>query len=196
MAVMTGPQFQGGSQMSGAAVSNTAYGSGSGAGAGGMFGAISVAQAISGVITSIKAGEVAKAQAKYNQAMLENKAKWIDLQKETDAEQYNRFRGRFISKSVASVGGAGLMMSGSPMAVLLDSVTQINIDKSVSQANLEQQKRFTIASAEMQGLEAKNATRTARVNAYSSILESGSNFLNYKTGGSFNMSQGAKNAGR
>jgi hypothetical protein len=165
------------------------------AGGGGMFGAAQIANAIVGVVQNIEQGKISKAQANYNAAMLEGKAKWIDLQKETEAAQYDRFRGRFIGKSVAAVAGAGLMMSGSPMAVLLDSVTQINIDKAVGQANLEQQKRFTLASADMERVNGKNAMRQAYTNAFSTALNSGSNYALYKSG-ALDLSQGAKTAGR
>jgi hypothetical protein len=133
----------------------------------------SISGAILGAVQSINEGRVSKAQADYNAALMEGKAQWIDLEKATEAGQYERFKGKFIGKSMASMAGAGLMPSGSPMAVLVDSLTQINIDKAIGQFNLEQQKRYDINAADMSRIQGQNAMSQANTNAFTSMLKGG-----------------------
>ena len=183
----------GGGSQGGAAMAQTKT-SGGGGGGGMSFGVIGAVQAIGSAITEIYAGKVAKAQADYNRVIIDGQIKWIDFQKEITARQYERSKGRFISSFTASVAGAGLMPSGSPMAALLDSVTQINIDKAISMANIEQQKNYKIAEGQMQTAAGKAAKGAATVNAFSEILNGASNYAMYTKG--INLSQGATKAGK
>ena len=142
-----------------------------------------IANAIVGVVQSIQTGKVAMAQARYNAALLEGKAKWIDFQKEITGRQYDRARNRFISKSINTIAGQGLQASGSPMAVLLDSVTQINIDKAISLSNLEQEKQYTKMEAERQLVEGRMSKSNATTNAFSHVLKGVSDYgLYYNKG--------------
>jgi len=181
--------------------SNTAPSKGapSGGGGGGSSGAAvgaasAISSAIIGVTNAIMSGKIQKAQADYNAVIMDGKAKWIQFQKENDARQYNRYRNRFISKSVASVAGAGLMLSGSPLAALVDSVTQINIDQSVSQANIQMEKEAAISASKMYTVEGKMAKGNATINAFSALLDAGNDYGLRKV--KFDTEQGAKSAGR
>jgi hypothetical protein len=77
---------------------------------------------------------------------------------------------------------------------LLDSVTQINIDKAISRAKIEPQKNYKIAQGQMQTAAGKAAKGAATVNAFSEILNGASNYAMYTKG--INLSQGATKAGK
>ena len=151
-----------------------------GGGGGGMFGVATIANALVGVVQSIESGRVSMAQSRYNAALLEGKIKWINFQKGLASAKWDRARGKFMSRSFATMASNGLMPSGSPMAVLLDSVTQINIDKAIEMSNIEQEKVYTQTAVEQQLLEGRNAVRSARVNAYSSVLKGATNYGMYQ----------------
>jgi hypothetical protein len=92
------------------------------------------------------------------------------------------------------MAGAGVMPSGSPMSVLLDSLTQINIDRAIGMANLEQSKTYKLNEAAMSRVEGKGAQRAGTVNAFSSLLNGASDYAMYTKG--INTSQGANRAGK
>lgn len=163
--------------------------------AGASVGAASaISSAIVGITNAIMTGKVQKAQADYNAVIMEGKAKWIQFQKEIDAQQYNRYKNRFISKATASVAGAGLMMSGSPIAVMVDSLTQINIDKAISQANIQMEKDNTQAAARMYSVQGQIAKGNATINAFSAALSAGNDYALRKV--KFDTDKGAKGAGK
>ena len=166
---------------------------GSSTGSGWMATAI-VMSALMDVINSVQAGRVAKAQGDYNAAIAEGQAKWIDWEKSLENEKYTKFRNKFISSAIVASAGAGIALSGSPMASLLDSVTEINIDNAITQANLEQQKQYKVSEARMARTEGKNAQRAGVINAFSATLKGASNYALYKNG--FNLNQGANKAGK
>lgn len=155
----------------------------SGGGGGAGFGvAMGISQAIIGVTQSIMQGKVAKAQANYNATLYEGKARLIDYQKQIEAGQYDRYRSKFMSKLMVAMAGMGLMPSGSPMAVMIDSLTQINIDKAIGQFNLEQQKQMATSQAEAYRVEGRNAKSQATTNAFSSVLKGSYTAGMYKYG--------------
>lgn len=180
--------------MSPTQIENYVSGSGGGGG-GGAFGLSIITSGIVTAIQEIEQGRIAQAQADYNAALMEGKAKWIDFQKGIAARQYNRLRGKAIGKTVAATAGAGLRLSGSPLAVMIDTATQINIDKAITLANMEQEKTYTKSAAEMYRVEGRNAVRQATTNAFSSLLQSGSKYALYKSG-ALDLSGGANRAGR
>jgi hypothetical protein len=148
-------------------------------------------------ISSIQQGQAANQEAKINAALMEGKAGLIDVQKGIENEQYNRLKGQSMGKSVVAIAGQGVKMSGSPMAVLLDSQKQINIDQAIGQFNLEQQKRYTLAEADQIRRQGKAAVSSSYTNAFTSILSGASNYATYKGWGAkstFDTSVGAKKA--
>lgn len=149
-------------------------------GGGSAFGAAMIANAITGVVQSIESGRVAMAQARYNAAILEGKAKWMDFQKDIVGQQYDRARGKMIGKSIVATAGANLRFSGSPQAVTQDSVTQLNIDRAIQMANIDMEKQYTLNAAEMELVKGRNEVRAQRVNAYSSVLNSAESYGMYK----------------
>lgn len=165
-----------------------------GASAGSLFGGAMIAQGIFDAAVAIEQGRIAKAQADYNASILEGQARWNEFQADIEARQFNRTIGKVLGQGVAATAGAGLKFSGSPMAVMIDTVTQIKKDKAISLANIERERMYNVNAAQMTRIEGKNATRQATVNAFSSMLGAGSKYALYR--GTINTSQGATKAGK
>jgi hypothetical protein len=163
------------------------------------MGWVAVAAAAVSAISQIQQGQAAKNESKINAALMEGKAGLIDVQKDIEANQYNRIIGQQMGKSTVAIAGMGVKMSGSPMAVLLDSQKQIQLDKAIGQFNLEQQKRYTMAEADQIRRQGKQAAKSGYMNAFSSVLQGASSYASYKgwgTTSSFDTSGGAKQAGK
>ena len=121
----------------------------------------------------------------------------IDLQKDIESGQYERLKGQTMSKSMANIAKAGIMPSGSAMAVMLDAQTQISIDQAIGKFNFEQQKQYTLAEAEAIRRSGKQAVYSGYSNAFSTMLSGVSNYAMYKGAGaktSFDTNAGAKRA--
>lgn len=159
-------------------------------GLGGALLALSAVQAVS----SIQQGNEAKKEADRNAQLLEGKAQMIDVQKGIENVQYERQKAQTMASSTAAVAKMGVMMSGSPMAVMIDQQKQIGIDQALGQFNLEQQKRYTLAEAESVKRSGKYAKRAGYTNAFTTALSGAVQYGRY-TGG-FDLSAGAKTAGR
>lgn len=118
-----------------------------------------------------------EAQAEYNAKVYEQQAKMIDEQKKLEAYQYDRRIRRARGTNVARVAKAGLMLSGSPLAVMIDTETQMLLDKAIGQYNLEVEKRYTLSAAEESRRRGDVASRTAfwggYTNAFTSMLTTG-----------------------
>lgn len=83
----------------------------------------------------------------YNARIYEQQAGMIGEQQRIEGEQYDRLISRTRSKGVARTAGAGLLLSGSPLAVMVDTETQQQLDKSIGQYNLEIEKRYALSGA-------------------------------------------------
>lgn len=123
--------------------------------------------------TQVMAGNAQGNQYKYNAGLYDQQAKQIDVQKAIEAGQYNRAMRRTSGSIIARTAGAGLTMSGSPMAVLVDNLTQMEMDKSIGQYNLEVQKRYALATGSEYRRQAGVAVRQGYTNAFSTVLRGG-----------------------
>src|SRR3989304_7268566 len=63
-------------------------------------------------------------QAAFNAEVYEQQASMIQEKKKLQDYQYLRASAQMRGKAVASAAGKGLLLSGSPMAMLIDSETQ------------------------------------------------------------------------
>lgn len=146
---------------------------------GGVMLAMSAVQAVS----QIGQGYAQQAENKLNATLLEGKANLIDVQKGIEYRQYERLKAQTQATSMNRLAGSGLMPSGSPMAVMLDTQTQIGIDQAIGQFNLENEKRYTKAEADAQRRAGKRAVREGYTNAFSTMLQGVSNYAMYKGSG-------------
>lgn len=143
---------------------------------GGLLFAQSAMQAVS----QIQQGYAQKAEAKYNSTLLEGKANLIEIQKQIESGQYNRLSAQYMSKSVAAVAGSGLMLSGSPLAVMLDTQKQIRKDQAIGQFNLEQEKQYTLEEANAYRRSGRQAVKSGYAGAFSSLLQGATSYAMYK----------------
>lgn len=145
-------------------------------GIGGAIFALSATQAVS----QISQGYAQKSEANFNATLLEGKANMIDLQSDIESSKYDRMKGQYLSKSVVNTAGNGLAVSGSPLAVMLNAQTQINIDQAISKFNFEQEKNYTNAQADAQRRAGSAAVKSGYSNAFSTLLQGGASYAMYK----------------
>jgi hypothetical protein len=139
-----------------------------------------VALAAVQAVSSIQQGRMAEKEANLNATIMEGQAGLIDVQKDIEKAQYQRAQGKAMSSSFASMAGQGIMPSGSPMAVLLDTQTQMELDKAIGQFNLEQQKRYKMEEANAYRRQGKMAKQQGYMGAFTSMLQGASNYAMYK----------------
>lgn len=164
------------------------------------FGAALFAMSAVQAVSQIGQGYAQKAESNYNATLYEGKAQQIGVQQDIENAQYERLKGQTMSKSMANIAKAGIMPTGSAMAVMLDTQTQINIDQAIGKYNLEQQKQYTLAEADAYRRQGKQAVYTGYSNAFSTMLSGASNYATYKGFGSnnktsFDLNSGATKAG-
>lgn len=114
------------------------------------------------------------AQADYNAKIYERQASMIQNQKKLEEYQYNRQAARLRGQNVASAGGRGLLLTGSPLAVMTENETQIQLDKAIGQYNYDIQTNYYNSQAAMTrwgGNQQANLLRAqGRSNAFQTIL--------------------------
>lgn len=140
---------------------------------GGAIFAFTALQAVS----QVSQGYAQKAEANFNASLLEGQARLIDVQKDIEAGQYKRMGGQAVSTTIARTAGAGLGFSGSPAAVAVATLKQIEIDKAIGQFNLEQQKNYKMAEASAQRRAGKYAVQSGWTNA---LITGAQGFASYK----------------
>ena len=134
--------------------------------------ALSAVQAIS----QVGQGYAQKAEAEANAALIEGKAGLIDIQKGIEKEQYQRMKGKAASEAAAHTAGSGVMMSGSKLAIMLDTQKQMELDQAIGQFNFDQEKRFTMAEADAVRRGGEAAVRAGYSNAFSTMLKAGASY--------------------
>lgn len=125
---------------------------------------------------TIYGAKKASTEAKYNAKIKDQQAQMIGSQMGLESGQWDREMGRASSTLYARVGKAGITMSGSPMAALLDMETQMEMDKSISLYNLEWQKRGVQSEADAYRRQSKSIMQQGYVNTFSSLLSTGANY--------------------
>jgi len=133
--------------------------------------------------TSLMAGnEQAKAvkrQGEHNALVYEQQAEMLKEQKKIQDTQFNRNLKSARGKIIASTAGKGLMLSGSPLAVLADTESQMQFDKAISDYNSAVETSFAKSSAAQTRYSASVESRLARYsgfsNAFSNALSTGVN---------------------
>jgi len=146
------------------------------------FGAALLALSAVSAVSQVREGYAQKAEAGINAKLIEGKAGLIDIQKNIQNEQYNRAKGQAASGAVAHTAGAGVMLSGSKLAIMLDTQKQIALDQAIGQFNFDQEKRYTMAQADAVRRGGSAAVRAGWSNAFSTALKGVSSYAMYKGG--------------
>lgn len=115
-----------------------------------------------------------KRQADYNAQVYEQQAQMIQQKQKIEEFQANRRIRAMEGSVIAKTAGSGFDFSGSPLAVMVDNETQMQLDKSIGQYNLEIQRRYAMTEASNQryvgGQQARLAKTTGYSNAFTTIL--------------------------
>lgn len=158
------------------------------------FGGVMLAMSAVQAVSQIGSSYAQKAEANYNATLAEGKANLIGVQQEIEYGQYQRLKGQVQGKSIANIAKAGIYPTGSAAAVMLDAQTQIGIDQAIGQFNYQQEKNYTKAQADQFRRQGKAAVYSGYSNAFSTILQGGSNYAIYK--GGFDLNAGANRASK
>lgn len=145
-------------------------------GFGGAIFAVTAATAVS----QISQGYAQKAESNYNASILEGQGKLIDVQSDIQNGQITRQAGQTLSTSIADVAKQGTGLSGSAMAVMLNTQKQYEIDKAISKLNFSMDKNYVNAQADAQRRAGSAAVRSGYTSAFSSLLQGASSYAMYK----------------
>ncbi len=133
--------------------------------------------ASSQVASGVSKSEEIKEQAEYNASIFEQQARMIEGQKGLESTQYDRAIRRTRSTAIARTAKSGLLLSGSPIASIIDAESQMRLDQSIGQYNLEVKKRYAISGAIETRRRGKIGSQTAiqagYTNAFATLLKTG-----------------------
>lgn len=145
----------------------------------GFSGAIFATTAATAV-SSISQGYAQKAENDYNASLLEGKAKLIDVQSSIAEGNITREAGHAMSTSVATVAKQGTGLSGSSLAVMLNTQKQYEVDKAISNLNYTMEKNYTMGQADQQRRAGTAAVKSGYASAFSSLLQGATTYAMYK----------------
>ena len=145
--------------------------------------ALQVVGGVMGAMSSAQQGADAKKEANYNANLIEQKAQLIDVQAAIENRQYERVKRQVGGKSVAMTAKSGLEFSGSPMAVYIDTQTQIEMDQAIGQFNYAQNKRFTMEEAAATRRFGKYQQNAYNAQAFTQLLSTAGKAYDYYGGG-------------
>lgn len=120
-------------------------------------------------LTQVAAGIMASRESRDKAALSANQAAMVEQKKGVVAYQYSRAKRKMVGEVTAKTAGAGVGLSGSPMAVMLDNLTQMEYDQSIEQYNLDREKSYYEA-------EAKMYKKQAKTNLWKGLLTGGATF--------------------
>lgn len=140
--------------------------------------------------SSVMAGQAQskaiKNQGEYNAKVYEQQAEVIKEQKKISDFQFNRQAASIRGSIVAKTAGKGLLLSGSPLAILADTESQLLFDKAIGDYNSKIQENLATSGAGYYRASAAADARLARYsgysNAFSTLLSTGTSIaaLNMK----------------
>ena len=141
--------------------------------------------------TSVMAGaQQAKAiqkQAEFNAQVYGQQAEIIKEKKAIQDRQFAREAGRIRGSIVSRTAGKGFNLSGSPLAILADTESEMLFDKAIADYNLELEKNYALSGAEYYRQSGAAQARLARYqgfsNAFSTILNTGAQLGMMNLGG-------------
>ena len=144
-----------------------------------IVGGLGAFQAFTQIQGAKQQAKSTKQAGEYNALLYEQQASMIESQKKIEEYQYNRKAVKLRGAATASAAGRGLLMSGSPLASMIDNETQLEFDKNIGQYNLNVQASQAKAAAAMtryqSGQEASYMKKSGYMNAFSTILNTGAN---------------------
>lgn len=129
-------------------------------------------------------------QGEFNAQVFEQQASMIEAQKKVQETQDNRRLARLRGSIVAATAGKGLLLSGSPAALLVDAETQARYDQAIGQYNLEIEKRKALSGAEFSRFTGREQGRLSEFGGYTNAFSTALN----TAGTAFNFGRSARSA--
>lgn len=111
-----------------------------------------------------------KRQGEYNAQVYEQQAEMIAQKQKIEEHQWNRKISQIQGATVARTAGKGFGFSGSPLAVMVDNETELQLDKSMANYNSEIQKRYAKTEAMNQRFVGSEQARLAKMTGYSNAF--------------------------
>jgi hypothetical protein len=121
-----------------------------------------VGMGVATAASQIAGGYAANKEAKYNASIYHQQAGMIDEQKKLQAIQDDRAIRQVMGSTTAATASKGIQFSGSPIAIMIDTRTQLEMDKAIGQYNLDVQKYGVMSQADAE-LRRGRTTRTAGI---------------------------------
>src|SRR3990167_2932216 len=125
-----------------------------------------------------QAGAISK-QAEYNAQIYELQGSMIQEKKKIQDVQYARQIARMRSSVISRTAGKGFIFSGTPLAVMADTESQMLFDQAIADYNLDAERNFAFSAAANTRYAGANDAKLARTkgntNAFSTVLNTGLN---------------------
>ena len=134
-------------------------------------------------VSQVGQGYAQKAEANANASIIEGQARMIDVQKDIQYGQDTRAIGKVGSTSVANIAASNIGLSGSAMAVLVDTQAQMAIDRAITKSNYEAEKGYKYAEADATRRAGKQAMYSGWTNALTTGLKGYVGYKMYTSGG-------------
>lgn len=139
--------------------------------AGGAF------SATSSVMAGQAQASATKKQANYNAEVYEQQAEMIKERQKISDLQFIRNSASARSKMVSATAGKGLMLSGSPLAIMIDNESQMQFDAAIDDYNTQINQNYLSSAAintrQTGAAQARLSAFTGYSNAFSTILNTG-----------------------
>lgn len=141
-------------------------------------------------------------EASYNAGVYRQQVGMVEQQKQLKAQQDARAIRFAAGKHTAIAAAKGIEMSGSPMAILVDTMTQMEMDKAITSYNYDIEKyslESTARSTEMRGntlaAQYRRGGNDAMIGGFMNGLTTLAGTAFYAGGRSINTSGGATKGG-
>lgn len=114
-------------------------------------------------ISQIAGGVIDSREARQEASLYQRQASLVEKQQEIAAYQFARQKKKAVGTMISKTAQAGVGLSGSPMAVMLDNLTQMEYDQAIEQYNLEQEQQSYL-------MKSKIARKSAKTTLWKGIL--------------------------
>jgi len=142
----------------------------------GVLGALTAVSGIVSAASSIAGGIAEKNAAERNAQIYEAQAANIQSQKNIVAGQYRTKQTQLKGEAVANAARAGVKVSGSVAQSISQSITELQIEQSYEQYNLDVKRQQALDEAQFQRFKGRQALMSGFVNAGATALSSGTSY--------------------
>lgn len=161
----------------------------------GVLGALTAISGIVGATSNIMTGVAEKKAADNNAAIFDAQAANIQSQKGIVAGQYRTKSAQLQGEAVATAAHQGVKVSGSVAQSISQSITQLQIEQSYEQYNLNVERQKALDQAEFQRRQGKQAMTSGFLNAGATALSSATSYYSKYWGKGNNVASSNKLVG-